>query len=117
MFIKPSYSCNNYLGLQFCCNENVVEVVPPALLLGVRFTLAGLLLLVILHKRVRRNFSWKMVGLGAILAFFDFSAFLTQTIGLQYTTPGINAFLTATYCVIVPFAGGLLRTGVLHFAM
>ena len=91
-------------GFSFVVMKNVVEVVPPALLLGVRFTLAGLLLLVILHKRVRRNFSWKMVGLGAILAFFDFSAFLTQTIGLQYTTPGINAFLTATYCVIVPFA-------------
>lgn len=35
---------------------------------------------------------------------FDFLAFLLQTIGLAHTTPGINAFLTATYCVIVPFA-------------
>lgn len=91
-------------GYSFVVMKNVVDVVPPALLLGVRFTLAGLLLLVILNKRVRKHFSWKMVGLGAVLAFFDFSAFLTQTVGLQYTTPGINAFLTATYCVIVPFA-------------
>ena len=91
-------------GFSFVVMKNVVDIVPPALLLGVRFTLAGLLLLAILHKRVRRNFSWRMVGYGAILALFDFSAFLTQTIGLQYTTPGINAFLTATYCVIVPFA-------------
>jgi drug/metabolite transporter (DMT)-like permease len=91
-------------GYSFVVMKNVVEVVPPALLLGVRFTLAGLLLLAILHKRVKKHFSWNMVACGAILALFDFSAFLTQTIGLQYTTPGINAFLTATYCVIVPFA-------------
>ena len=91
-------------GYSFVVMKHVVDVVPPALLLGVRFTLAGLLLLVILHKRVKKHFSWNVVACGAVLALFDFSAFLTQTIGLQYTTPGINAFLTATYCVIVPFA-------------
>lgn len=91
-------------GYSFVVMKHVVDVVPPALLLGVRFTLAGLLLLIILHKRVKKHFSWNMVACGAALALFDFSAFLTQTIGLQYTTPGINAFLTATYCVIVPFA-------------
>ena len=41
--------------------------------------------------------------MGVLLGVLDFSAFLTQTVGLQYTTPGINAFLTATYCVIVHF--------------
>lgn len=91
-------------GYSFVVMKHVVDVVPPALLLGVRFTLAGLLLLIILYKRVKKHFSWNMVACGAALALFDFSAFLTQTIGLQYTTPGINAFLTATYCVIVPFA-------------
>lgn len=91
-------------GYSFVVMKNVVDVVPPALLLGVRFTLAGLLLLIILHKRIRKHFSPKIVGLGFVLAVFDFSAFLSQTVGLQYTTPGINAFLTATYCVIVPFA-------------
>ena len=37
--------------------------------------------------------------LGAAL----FTAYTLQTFGLEYTTPGKNAFLTATYCVIVPF--------------
>ena len=40
---------------------------------------------------------------GMLLGVFDFSAFWAQTVGLENTTPGINAFLTATYCVIVPF--------------
>lgn len=91
-------------GFSFVVMKNVIEVLPPATLLGVRFTCAGLLLLVILFKRVCRECSWKVVGIGALLGLFDFLAFWLQTIGLQYTTPGINAFLTATYCVIVPFA-------------
>ena len=39
------------------------------------------------------------LGLGAAL----FAAYTLQTFGLEHTTPGKNAFLTATYCVIVPF--------------
>ncbi len=91
-------------GLSFVIMKDVVNCLPPAWLLGIRFFVAGLILSVALWKRVRRHLSLKIVGYGALLAFFDFTAFLTQTIGLQHTTPGINAFLTATYCVIVPFA-------------
>lgn len=91
-------------GFSFVVMKNVVDVLPPAWLLGIRFFSAGLLLLLILNKRVRSHFSWKALGAGALLGAFDFSAFLAQTVGLQHTTPGINAFLTATYCVIVPFA-------------
>ena len=40
---------------------------------------------------------------GVALGLADFLAFWSQTVGLEHTTPGINAFLTATYCVIVPF--------------
>lgn len=32
-----------------------------------------------------------------------FAAYYVQTWGLNYTTPGKNAFLTAVYCAIVPF--------------
>ncbi len=90
-------------GLSFVLMKQVVEVMPPSWLIGIRFFVAGLILLVVLHKRVAQHFSLRMVACGALLAVFDFLAFLTQTIGLLYTTPGINAFLTATYCVIVPF--------------
>lgn len=90
-------------GFSFVVMKDTVEVLPPAWLLGFRFTTAGIILTAILWKRVRRVFSLKVLGAGALLGVFDFSAFWTQTVGLEYTTPGINAFLTATYCVIVPF--------------
>ncbi len=90
-------------GFSFVVMKDVVAVLPPAWLLGFRFTAAGLILLVVLWKRVRRAFSVKALSAGALLGVFDFAAFWTQTVGLEHTTPGINAFLTATYCVIVPF--------------
>lgn len=90
-------------GVSFVFMKDVVEVLPPAWLLGIRFTCAGIILAAILRKRVAHSFNLRFLGMGALLGVFDFSAFLAQTIGLQHTTPGINAFLTATYCVIVPF--------------
>ena len=90
-------------GFSFVVMKDVVAVLPPAWLLGFRFTAAGLILLAVLWKRVRRAFSVKALSVGALLGVFDFAAFWTQTVGLEHTTPGINAFLTATYCVIVPF--------------
>ena len=90
-------------GYSFVAMKDVVSVLPPAWLLGFRFTFAGVLLTAILWKRVRKAFSGRMLLAGAALGLADFMAFWTQTIGLEHTTPGINAFLTATYCVIVPF--------------
>lgn len=95
-------------GFSFVVMKDVVEVLPPAWLLGIRFLTAGIILLFILRKRVKAHFSKQALGAGAVLAVFDFSAFLAQTVGLQHTTPGINAFLTATYCVIVPFVWWVL---------
>ena len=90
-------------GYSFVSMKGVVAVIPPAWLLGFRFLFAGVVLTAILWKRVRKAFSGKMVLAGTVLGLADFLAFWTQTVGLEHTTPGINAFLTATYCVIVPF--------------
>ena len=40
---------------------------------------------------------------GALMGICLASAYIVQTYGLVYTTPGKNAFLTATYCILVPF--------------
>ena len=95
-------------GFSFVVMKDVVAVLPPAWLLGMRFLFAGALLLVILRKRVMRFCSRKVVTYGFILGVLDFTAFWLQTVGLKHTTPGINAFLTATYCVLVPFAWWLI---------
>lgn len=90
-------------GYAFVVMKDVVAVIPPAWLLGIRFTLAGIIIAFFLRKQIARILSLKVIAMGLVLAVLEFIAFYTQTVGLIYTTPGINAFLTATYCVIVPF--------------
>lgn len=95
-------------GYSFVVMKEVVDVLPPAWLLGLRFTSAGIILSLVLCRRIARSFAPRVLAMGVLLGVFDFAAFWTQTVGLQHTTPGINAFLTATYCVIVPFLWWLL---------
>ena len=95
-------------GYAFVGMKEMTAVLPPSWLLGLRFLIAGAVLAVALRKRIARFISRKTVLMGIVLALADFAAFWTQTVGLLYTTPGINAFLTATYCVIVPFLWGVI---------
>ena len=74
----------------------------PHTLLAIRFTIASLLLCAIFHKRLRKLNKDYLIS-GGIIGLFLFMAYSVQTIGITDTTPGKNAFLTAVYCVIVPY--------------
>ena len=54
-------------------------------------------------KRLRLRLTWKALAAGMVMGLLDFLGFFTQTVGLQTVSPGINAFLTAVYVVLVPF--------------
>ncbi|MBQ3490703.1 MAG: DMT family transporter [Clostridia bacterium] len=89
-------------GTSFVIMKDVSERLPPSFLLGIRFTVACLLLAVISWKRLKKlNKSY--IGPGILIGALLFSAYLVQTYGLIGTTPGKNAFLTASYCIITPF--------------
>ncbi len=90
-------------GVSFVFMKDAVEVMEPATLVGFRFLLTALLMTAVFWRRMRQNFNKDHLTKGALIGIFYFLAYLTQTEGLDYTTPGINAFLTATYCVMVPF--------------
>ena len=70
-------------------------------LMAGRFLLASIILSFIFYKKLKlisKAVVWKGAILGAIL----FVAFALQTMGLEYTTPSKNAFLTAINVIIVP---------------
>ncbi len=74
--------------------------------LASRFVIAAALLAVLGAKRFKKMTKKTLIKglfLGIVLAF----AYGVQTLGLKYTTASKNAFLTATYCVIVPFLAWL----------
>lgn len=90
-------------GLSFVVMKDAVSVMEPAWLIGVRFLLTALLLTLVFFRNVLRSLDRAHFVQGAVLGVLLFLAFWTQTIGLAHTTPGKNAFLTAVYCVLVPF--------------
>lgn len=90
-------------GFSFVVVKDAVDAMPPAWLMGTRFTATALILTIAFNKTLRRNVDASHLIAGAVLGVLSFLGFWIQTIGITDTTPGRNAFLTATYCVMVPF--------------
>ncbi len=89
-------------GGSFLVVKNSMDVMQPHMLLAFRFTIGGFLLCIFFHKRLK-NLNKEYFIKGGILGTLLFVAYSLQTIGITDTTPGKNAFLTAIYCVLVPF--------------
>jgi len=71
-------------------------------LLAIRFTIAAVLLMLLACRRWReidRGYLKGCVPTGLALT----AAYVFQTWGLTYTTPGKNAFLTTFYVIVTPF--------------
>lgn len=88
-------------GSGFAATAMALKAYTPYQSMAARF-LIGAVLLVILFRRqlkhIQRSTLLKGVLLGAIL----YVAFALQTVGLSYTTPSKNAFLTAVNVIAVP---------------
>lgn len=74
----------------------------PFYMMAFRFSIAAVIMRVALHKKLK-NVTRDELKAGAIIGAFLFFAFGTQTVGLIFTTPSKNAFLTGTNVVMVPF--------------
>jgi drug/metabolite transporter (DMT)-like permease len=95
-------------GTSFVILKNTLDSVSTLYILAFRFSGAAVLLLLFCLKDLKKLTREYFKG-GILMGVFVFAAYVFQTYGLVYTTPGVNAFLTATYCVIVPFLYWLFR--------
>ena len=89
-------------GYSFVLMKNTLDSVPSFFLLAIRFSMATIVLSIIFLPKWKK-FDRSYLLHGSIMGFFLFAAYAFQTVGLIFTTPGKNAFLTAIYCIIVPF--------------
>ncbi|UTY38927.1 DMT family transporter [Allocoprobacillus halotolerans] len=89
-------------GSSFIVMKSAVDFLTPAVLLFLRFSLAAILLSLLFIKKIK-TLNFQQIKGGLITGSCLFGAYYVQTWGLNYTTPGKNAFLTAVYCAIVPF--------------
>lgn len=89
-------------GLNFVITKNALISISPFLYLGARFLLASILMITIFFKRIR-HISIDDIKGGLIIGLFISIGFITQTVGLLYTTPSKSGFITGSNVVMVPF--------------
>lgn len=94
-------------GGGFLVVKTSTDVFPPAFLLAIRFSLGCLALAAVFAKRLRK-IDKALLWRGALLGTFLFLGYYIQTVGIMDTTPGKSAFLTAIYCILVPFLYGIV---------
>ena len=89
-------------GTSFVILKNMLDNIGTFWIMALRFSIAAIIFSAVginnLHNLNRET----LLG-GVVAGTFLAVAYLIQTFGLSFTTPGKNAFLTATYCVLVPF--------------
>lgn len=91
----------------FVILKNALDSVPTLYIMAFRFSGAAVIMLLAGLKDIKK-LDRSYVKDGAVMGVYLFVAYLLQTYGLVYTTPGKNAFLTAVYCVIVPFLNWII---------
>lgn len=94
-------------GSGFVASAVALDYYTPYQIMAGRFFIGAVLLSLIFHKTLKK-INKKVLIKGIILGVILYVAFAFQTVGLQYTTPSKNAFLTAINVVIVPFIGFII---------
>ncbi len=88
-------------GSGFVVMKNALDWMPVHFLLGTRFIIAAVIMSLFLYKKLVKQ-RFEDVLRGSSLGVVMYAAYAVQTYGLQHTTAGQNAFLTAVYVILVP---------------
>lgn len=89
--------------------SSIKDAFQPNMVLAIRFSVGSIVLAAIFAFRFKKyNLSYLVNGF--IIGFFLFIAYSSQTIGVTTAAgaPGRSGFISASYCVIVPFLSWLI---------
>ena len=89
-------------GGGFVASDIALNELSPFEIMSYRFLIASIIMGVFAWRNLKTIRKDEIIH-GSILGIALFSGFALQIIGLKYTTPSNNAFLTATNVVMVPF--------------
>lgn len=92
-------------GLSFVLVQNAIAFLAPISFNGIRFSIAAVLLflcLIFFDKKQLKQLNSKLVLAGMFLGIWLFLGYITQTIGLVYTTTSKAGFITGLNVVLVP---------------
>ncbi|EOS60654.1 hypothetical protein C815_01112 [Firmicutes bacterium M10-2] len=89
-------------GGGFIATASALDTFEPGTILALRFSGSAFLFLMLVLIR-KPKISKEGIKASVLSGIFLYLAFLLQTIGLKYTSTGMNAFLTAVNVVVVPY--------------
>ncbi len=95
-------------GATFVIVKESLNDVSSMLFLTLRFGLASVVLVVIMVA-CKIKFDKKTIAPGLFLGVFLYLIFVTQTIGLKYTTATNSGFITGSSVVMVPFVQKIVQ--------
>lgn len=103
-YAKPALFLTAMLwGTTFSIGKLATEAFSPSFIIALRFSVAVAVLMIAsypLRKQMNKEYLIGGIWMGVTL----FLSYLLQVIGLSMdTSPGKSAFLSTTYCVMVPF--------------
>ena len=98
--------CAAIWGGGFIATSKALETFPPFLMLAVRFVGAALLSWIPVWFQ-KEPIRLALIKKGALSGLFLYLAFAFQTVGLDLTETGMNAFLTSVNVVLVPYIAWL----------
>lgn len=98
LFLVAMIWGSGFIATQIAIDEGLSS----SFIMFVRFTMAAIVMGAVNVKNIKALKRKELQG-GIVVGIFMFLAFTLQTIGLQFTTPSANAFITATCVVMVPF--------------
>lgn len=90
-------------GLSTFVMKDTLNVLPTFVLLTCRFLPSALIMFTLFSRRIRVHLNKRSIVVGVAMGIIMWLAYGVQTMGLGQTTAGKSAFLTGTYCILVPF--------------
>ncbi len=87
-------------GSTFFIVKGALSDIDPVTMVGYRFTMAGLILLVFLLKS--RRSVWQHLGKASFLSIILWLLYIPQTVGLKYTTASNSGFITGLFVLFIP---------------
>jgi drug/metabolite transporter (DMT)-like permease len=92
-------------GTTFVIVQNAIDFLEPFAFNGIRFSIAAVLLilcLLVFQRKQLQQLNFKLVASGIFIGFWLYLGYVTQTIGLLYTSTSKAGFITGLSVVLVP---------------
>lgn len=100
-------AANLLWGSSFVVTKGASDAFPTYMLVAIRMFLGGASVAIIYWKQLKET-TREVLLCGVLLGAIYAASLMLQTFGIKYTSAGRSSFLTASYCIFMPFMEWLI---------